>query len=277
MVKSTGLIFQDFSIAGILKQWEWQNRIGFSGISIGNKHTNLYHGKKSVTRRTRGLNEINENPDKWQIILADDTKYLYKLQPNGRLIEFTGSNDDYIPPQKGTYIAVCSTNDNDGNTVYKYIKCPWGKTGDEIWVKETFHACKPSGQFPELTKVWYNYKADHQDRNPGPMWPPFDKWKSPVFMPKEASRILLEITALNIERLQDITEDGAVREGMIYANYLGSSGYCSPDSPLFSALDDGTTAKQCYQWLWEKIHGKGSWDKNPWVWVIQFKVKSVKP
>jgi len=274
-MKSTGLIFQDFSIAGILKQWEYDDKLGeliknsdafdsLGNIYVGNKIVPKPSsiGCKTETRRTRGLNEINENPDKWQIILADDTKYLYKLQPNGRLIEFTGSNDDYIPPQKGTYIAVCSTNDNDGNTVYKYIKCPWGKPGDEIWVKETFHACKPSGQFPELTKVWYNYKAEHQDRIPGPMWPPFDKWKSPVFMPKEASRILLEITGITIERLQGITEEGAIIEGVSLDGITASNGLVN--------------YKMAYSILWVEMHGQESWDLNPWVWVIQFKVKEVK-
>jgi hypothetical protein len=73
-------------------------------------------------------------------------------------------------------------------------------------------------------------------------------------MPRWASRITLEIEAVRVERLQDISDHDAICEGI-------------PDYPDFS-LDSPV---HDYSALWESINGRGSWDRNPWVWVIQFK------
>jgi hypothetical protein len=77
-------------------------------------------------------------------------------------------------------------------------------------------------------------------------------------MPKKFSRITLEITGVRVERLQDISEEDAEAEGTKYPAGGPTSCYCMG-----------------YSWLWESINGKGSWDKNPWVWVIEF--KRIKP
>lgn len=121
--------------------------------------------------------------------------------------------------------------------------CPHGGPGNRLWVKETFNNCggKPF------------YKADgemHKD------W----KWKPSIFMPRLASRITLEITGVRVERLNEISEEDAQSEGSI-SWWLESARDRLPDSK----------AKTAYRQLWESINGGGSWDKNPWVWVIQFK------
>ena len=71
-------------------------------------------------------------------------------------------------------------------------------------------------------------------------------------MPRWASRITLEITEVRVERLQDISEDDARAEGVEYE-------------------DCWTTYRQAFEGLWCKINGSGSWDANPWVWVIEFR------
>jgi hypothetical protein len=71
-------------------------------------------------------------------------------------------------------------------------------------------------------------------------------------MPRWASRITLEIVAVRVERLQDISEADAKAEGC-------------------EAVRLGRTAKSNYCILWESINSPGSWEKNPWVWVIEFK------
>lgn len=76
-----------------------------------------------------------------------------------------------------------------------------------------------------------------------------------IHMPRWASRILLEITSVRVERLHDISEADATAEG-------------TPHSLNHPA---GRTATENYQYLWECINGDGSWDLNPWVWVIEFK------
>jgi len=83
-----------------------------------------------------------------------------------------------------------------------------------------------------------------------------------IFMPKWASRIWLNVTAVRVERLQDITEEDAKAEGIRFhesSKVFGELGMCFG------------TAKRAYKFLWESINGPGSWDLNPWVWVYQFR------
>ncbi|MNP45600.1 hypothetical protein D3C76_1395390 [compost metagenome] len=77
-------------------------------------------------------------------------------------------------------------------------------------------------------------------------------------MPRWASRILLEITAVRVERLQDISEDQAEAEGVGFLRHV-------PDA------DETLTAAQLFECLWSSINGDESWTSNPWVWVVGFK------
>jgi hypothetical protein len=81
-------------------------------------------------------------------------------------------------------------------------------------------------------------------------------------MPRWASRILLEIVSVRVERLQAIGEADARAEGVTTED-RHTIGYCAGEflPPSIRAYRD----------LWESINGAGSWDANPWVWVIEFK------
>lgn len=96
-----------------------------------------------------------------------------------------------------------------------------------------------------LGKTW----AEHQcgERN----LPAFSLWKSPIHMPRWASRIEIEVTGVRVERLQDISAQDAWAEGI-------------PHSPDVDPVHEFRT-------LWESISGAGSWGTNPWVWVVEFK------
>lgn len=100
------------------------------------------------------------------------------------------------------------------------------------------------------------YRADRPNRS-GP-------WISPIHMPRWASRITLEITDVRVERLQDISEDDAYAEG------------CRPVRPEIMldglVVRTGRSAVEEFRLVWESINGPGSWDANPWVWVIEFKM-----
>ena len=131
--------------------------------------------------------------------------------------------------------------------------CPFGCPGDEIWVRETFRfstkddcACYE----PCSCKVGVPiYRAtcgfEREDGDP--------PWKPSIFMPRSASRITLKLTSVRVERLQDISEEDAIAEGI-------------KRGPL--------TAKAAFRELWESIKGHGSWDLNPWVWVLAFERKT---
>lgn len=133
--------------------------------------------------------------------------------------------------------------------------CPYGQPGDRLWVKETFGITESApyadGQVDEVAI----YRADGWNDDTGHF-----KWKPSIFMPRKFSRILLEITAVRVERLQDISEEDAIAEGVLISDEWTG---CADDL-------DGSYVK-AYRCLWETINGAGSWDKNPWVWVISFK------
>ncbi|KMH15382.1 hypothetical protein SM62_00721 [Klebsiella variicola] len=143
--------------------------------------------------------------------------------------------------------------------------CPFGSVGDRIWVRETFQGplfdfdlmdsyCKDSTPFEK--SEFCVYKADGV---PAPEFYDADDelhccWRPSIHMPRWASRILLEITDVRVERLKSISDRDALREGCNAADM--KSGDCVAD--VFARL-------------WASIYGSDSWNANPWVWVIEFK------
>jgi hypothetical protein len=87
-------------------------------------------------------------------------------------------------------------------------------------------------------------------------------------MPRAASRITLELTRVRVERLQDISESDAIAEGCT----KNHNGYYWGGPHAVSGLKQMETAKSAYRDLWDSINGPGTWDLNPWVWAIEFKV-----
>ncbi|PJO24861.1 hypothetical protein [Burkholderia glumae] len=159
-------------------------------------------------------------------------------------------------------------------------KCPYGEPGDRLWVRETWSA-DFARHYP-CERVWY--AADDDRRHDievregvrGIFSPesnlhvPF-RWRPSIHMPRALSRITLEITGVRVERLRAISESDAIAEGveqiattscdnavwMDYAFPLSGKGFLSPG--------------YAFKTLWESINGAGSWDANPWIWVIEFK------
>ena len=141
------------------------------------------------------------------------------------------------------------------------LNCPYGEPGNRLWVRETF---QPVQLASEVTQ--WRYRATDEKG--------LANWKPSIFMPRKASRITLEIVSLRVERLNDITEDDAFSEGCS-ADFLHSDTCSNDNCALCGGVDDcegvAVSAKENYRALWERINGKGSWDANPWVWVVAFK------
>lgn len=156
--------------------------------------------------------------------------------------------------------------------------CPYGQRGDQLWIRETFFAWgrweprfsskkgRDEWHFVDMTLETghvYCYAAGgaqpallagKRDGSFTPLW-----WKRPaIFMPRWASRITLEITDVRVELLQDISESDAIAEG------------CGVLKPFSGHSQNSDVAKENYRMLWENIHGAGSWEANPPVWVIGF-------
>lgn len=101
--------------------------------------------------------------------------------------------------------------------------------------------------------------------------------KIPRFVPAWAVRTRLEIVSVRVERLQDITEEDAKAEGIVSRKVSSGDTRCGLQTVWGLGADNDwcASATQAFQYLWESIHGPGSWDANPFVFRIQFKpVKS---
>lgn len=91
-------------------------------------------------------------------------------------------------------------------------------------------------------------------------------WRPSIHMPRWASRILLEVTGVSVERLQDISEEDAAAEGISDGGCLN----CGEPEPCGCA-DPKPDARDAFARLWHSINGEESWHANPWVWVVEFK------
>ncbi len=150
----------------------------------------------------------------------------------------------------------------------KPLKCPYGQPGDLLWVRETFSAPGESQLGTAfLFKADFSIGVSEHKKNKG-------MWKPSIHMPKAAARIWLEITEVKVERLQDISEEDAIAEGCFkygpFGEYAGSK-HPSGGAMKYRAYSKAARAFQC---IWESINGEQSWKKNPWVWVVKFKVLS---
>ncbi len=145
-------------------------------------------------------------------------------------------------------------------------RCPFGQPGDRLWVRETWGLQVRSygggaGEFIVYRAT--NPNAIYCRSSEGREYPV--KWKPSIHMHRHSSRILLEITAVRVERLQDISEEQALAEGV----------RSEPCDHARQACSDigcwGDTAKGAFGFLWEQLNGAGAWQANPWVWVVEFK------
>lgn len=147
--------------------------------------------------------------------------------------------------------------------------CPFGQPGDRLWVRETFIDLRGTGvehrPDPDGPLQRYAYASDcrpgsHSDEARKEFGL---KYKPSIHMPRTACRILLEITDVHVERLQDISDDQAKAEGIKPSKHVEG----------WFAYDDTATAfvsaAVAFGELWKSVGG--DWDTNPWVWVVEFK------
>jgi hypothetical protein len=117
---------------------------------------------------------------------------------------------------------------------------------------------------------YYREPANWEGENPA-------RWRSPLFMPRCFSRLLLEITAVRVERVQDISENDAISEGMLHYKGWQTKEY-QTDVELAKTIGTkpplGFSPKQRYEHLWDSLNAKRgfAWDTNPYVWVVEFKL-----
>jgi len=222
----------------------------------------ILEGRKTMTRRTRGLEKTNQDPDKY---LCAGT---YHILTDSRFEAF------FVDPETMDKIE---------------SKCHYGLPGDVLWVRETWCLTQPKD--PET--YYFGYKCGIQTYSTFEASSKFDFadpdiWKPSIHMPKEAARIWLQVEQIRVERLRDISEEDAIAEGVektsiklieldnhnslenAYRHYPNEHGEL--DGIRIGYVAD--TAKLSFESLWTSINGRQSWDLNPWVWVVKFKILS---
>ncbi|EJB6975342.1 hypothetical protein RJ219_004330 [Enterobacter hormaechei] len=153
--------------------------------------------------------------------------------------------------------------------------CPYGVPGDRIWVRETFQG--PLFDFEQMEAYQEDsskfkkpefcvYKADGK---PAPEFFDADDnlhcgWRPSIHMPRWASRITLEITGVRVEQLKSISEEEARSEGVARLR----EGFWKHYQPGWTQHQ--LSARGSFATLWDSIYGSGEWDRNPWVWVVEF-------
>lgn len=229
----------------------------------------LLDGRKTMTRRLKGLELINMETDKWTPIEVDS-------------------------PFKPTDIFWF---EGDGERIA--VRCPYGQPGDLIYVRETWGVGSRPDPFVGSVDG-FEYKADEMfidEVESLPIYPceafdfgNYDKkgWRPSIHMPKIAARLWLQVTDIRVKRLQDISEEDAKAEGVKPAHCDSNEkcpsslcrekcsaigewwNYLEPNGEGFPAF----SAKESFETLWQSIDGPESWAANPWVWCISFNVIS---
>lgn len=193
--------------------------------------------RKDVTRRLPGLKEINKRPGDY---ISD------------------GQNES------GDWLF----RDAQGCTVI--VKCPYGKDGDRLWCRETWRAVERKSDSVDgiLFAADEAFIPIENTQAAADRWvEAYDngkhgkRWRPSIFLPRWASRLDLDIASIRPERLQDITEDDARREGVD----------SDPGMPA------ATTHRTSFAFGWDKINGKSglTWKRNPWTWRIEFRRRAI--
>lgn len=223
----------------------------------------ILEGRKTQTRRTRALDKFCANvPERFAI-------------------------DYFVEELPGEWLAISDKEDGEFPSFFKHwIKCPYGNVGDRLWVRESYKRWVIDGT-DTIEDGWWSvrYRSDNNIQKHCATWDccatydspseagcskETDGWKPSIHMPRWASRILLEITGIRVERLQHISEDDAIAEGILFnGEYELWWDYQREQWICVDPIDS-------YKSLICKINGPETWEKNPWVWVVEFKVIEVK-
>jgi hypothetical protein len=250
----------------------------------------LLDGRKWQTRRI-----VKDRPKKDPRVWC-----LQSLPHAGPLRDGSWMFSDVDPAEWGTFFP---SDYLDGGG----IRCPYGVAGDRLWVRETwksrerrctedddhaedeacsehcqqtyvYYAATPRVGFrpvPDRARITYLVES-----SPLTEWYT-SGWRPSIHMPRWASRLLLEVTEVRVERLQDITEEDARAEGLKKLSKDGGITwkFGIPDRDGLPGEDDdgqhwhewATDPRKAFAKLWDRINGdRASWASNPWVWVVSF-------
>lgn len=185
----------------------------------------------------------------------NQTRRVVKPQPTREYVQV--SQLYFSPAEKKHYVNFSDADDKYCKTFY-----PKYQLGDVLWVRETWTLMEPKNN---EGPPFYLYKADEPDCESSP-W--FSKWRSSICMSRAAARIFLRVTDVRVERLQEISEEDAIKEG-----FEGTLCHCSRVQ-CTDCMNTGwlEPPKVDFIYMWDSLNAKRGFgrENNPWVWVIAF-------
>lgn len=207
-------------------------------------------------------------------ILAGRKTQTRRVITHGNVFRFTRGGDLNKEERRAVYAGAFHwEKDNPAHPKMDQLLtcCPYGVPGDRLWVRETWAKESDGTNCPDDAGTLYRATDPGWDDNATGL-----RWRSPIHMPRVRSRLLLEVTAVRVERLQSITGEDAQREGISAecGGCVGSRRECSHrhDLPGGGCGVFMASQRAGYWTLWDRINGKRHpWSSNPFVWVVEFK------
>ncbi|WP_336715089.1 hypothetical protein [Pantoea ananatis] len=200
------------------------------------------------------------------------TRRIMKVQPDSPGYGLRFITESFNNRETGKYFWSQSDGCGTNKPRSKPFSCPFGAVGDRLWVRESFyeHGCWQGGGYDPEDSYFVSdkqvlYPADGIKRPSERKREDFWRSRPSIHMPRWASRITLEVTGVRVERLNSISEVGAMREGI--QNFTT----CSHVDYGIPGVVNAQNPVRAFQLLWQGIYGEESWQANPWVWVIEFK------
>lgn len=199
-----------------------------------------HEGTKTQTRRTNGLKKVN------------------------------GSGPWDYPQMQSSGIAIFldSTQANPYNNALE-VTCPYGVVGDRLWIREAHRII-----VLENEQELIDYKGGPVKRMRDIL--DMSGWLPSIHMRREYCRTVVELTEIRVERLQEISEEDAIAEGVTCLGGVNGTYDRDDFSGCWTNYSSTETAAYwnspigSYHSLWDSINGVGSWALNPWVWVLTF-------
>lgn len=209
----------------------------------------ILEGRKTVTRR---------------VLAGPDHGWVFGLNEAGISFGTIGSQH----PKRGKFGVFVRRELSNGCGKYErdVVVCPYGQPGERLWVRESLgydseygHYFAAGGKHGET--VYLCSLFDNEEAQTGYSYDGLLPERSvpSIHLHRRYSRILLEVVAVRVERLQDITEEQAKAEGVLS---------CERD---IDEDGNGYSPLELFGGLWTMINGMESWHANPWVWVVEFK------
>ena len=234
----------------------------------------LLAGRKFQTRRTAGLGDVNREPDRWRLATVGPLDYMAKPSAKGKV----GATFDNVKAMGDKRVELLPSKECDGSIRVCPQVCPYGGPGTKLWVRETWQ-CFDAGRGGKLLPpnprpgvCAIGYLASEPERVAEYGHPYTGPWRPSIFLPRWASRFLLEVVSVEPQRLHDITEVDAKAEGIE-----------ADDCPYPETTIDVATGavppiprpslRAGFAMGWDRINRKRSpWARNDWVWAITFSV-----